>query len=76
MSHKIVQNKQLRTSIPNGVPTSVAVRAATDVTATRRGCVQAITFPSEDQPLSCRYCGISENEMKQSAAIVVQDTHE
>lgn len=42
------------------VPTSVATRVATDVAATRRGCVQAITFPFADHPASWRYWGSSE----------------
>ena len=52
------------TSSPKTVPTSVAVRAATEVTATRRGWVHAMTFPSADHPASCKYCGISEDTLE------------
>jgi len=38
---------------------SVAMRFATEVAATRRGWVQAITFPSAAQPASRRYWGSS-----------------
>jgi hypothetical protein len=38
------------TSSPTTEPISCAVRVATEVTATRRGCVQAMTLPPEDHP--------------------------
>ncbi len=37
--------------------TSSATRAATDMAATRRGCVHPI-LPTLLYPASCRYCGI------------------
>jgi hypothetical protein len=53
------QKKRRHTSSPRMEPTSVATREATDVAATRRGCVHATTFPSAAQPASYRYCGSS-----------------
>lgn len=47
------------TSSPRIVPTSAATRLATEVAATRRGCVHAMTFPELAHPASYRYCGNS-----------------
>jgi hypothetical protein len=47
------------TSSPSTLPTSSATRAATVVAATLRGCVQAITWFSDAQFASFRYCGSS-----------------
>lgn len=41
-----------RTSSPRIVPTSAATRLATEVAATRRGCVHAMTFPEPAHPAS------------------------
>ncbi|SRR5258708_4184025 len=50
------------TSPPSTVPTSAATRCATDVAATRLGCVHATTFPLAAQPDSNRYCGSSKDK--------------
>ena len=48
------------------MPTSDATLPATEVAATRRGWVQAITLPSAAQPDSSKYCGNSRRPVKES----------
>ena len=47
---RTIKASERLTSSPTMEPISCAVRAATEVTATRRGCVQAMTLPPEDHP--------------------------
>lgn len=66
------------TSSPKTLPTSVATLDATEVAATLRGCVQAITLPFAAHPASYRYCGNS-NTSKEYQYVIQSEfraTHE
>jgi hypothetical protein len=49
----------MQTSCPSRTPISSATRVATDMAATRRGCVHTTQRPPVVHPASWRYCGSS-----------------